>query len=228
MNCRRAVVLLSGGMDSATTLAVAVREGFESHALTVAYGQRHAVEVERAGSLAGALGAASHRVIELDLRFPGASSLTDPDLEIPRSRTDGEIATGIPSTYVPARNTVLLALALSWAESLGARDLFIGVNSIDSSGYPDCRPEFLAAFERLARVGTRAGTEGHDLRIHAPLVDLSKADIVRKALGLGVDLSATLSCYDPSPAGVPCGECDACRLRERGFSDAGIEDPARR
>jgi 7-cyano-7-deazaguanine synthase len=215
-------------MDSATTLAVAVREGFESHALTVAYGQRHAVEVERARNLAVALGAASHRVIEIDLRFPGSSSLTDHDLEVPRARTDREIATGIPSTYVPARNTVLLALALSWAEALGARHLFIGVNSIDSSGYPDCRPEFLTAFERVARVGTRAGTEGHDLRIHAPLVGLSKADIVREAHRLGVDLAATLSCYDPSPEGTPCGACDACRLRERGFRDAGLQDPARR
>jgi len=227
MICRRAVVLLSGGLDSATTLAMAVREGFEAHALTVAYGQRHALEVERAACLAGTLGAASHRVIELDLRFPGASSLTDPTLEIPRSRTDREIATGIPSTYVPARNTVLLSLGLSWAESLGAGDLFIGVTSIDSSGYPDCRPEFLEAFERLAYVGTRAGTEGHALRIHAPLIDLSKADIVRKALELGVDLSVTLSCYAPSTDGAPCGECDACRLRERGFRDAGFEDPAR-
>ena len=226
MGARRAVVLLSGGMDSATSLAIALHDGFEAHALTVAYGQRHGLEVDRARQIAEGLGAVSHRIVAIDLTSPGASSLTDPSMEVPRSRTDAEIGSGIPSTYVPARNTVLLALALSWAEGLGARDLVLGVNAVDYSGYPDCRPEFLDAFERLAGVGTRTGIEGRPFRIHAPLVSLSKADIVRKAVELGVDLSVTLSCYDPSPSGVPCTECDACRLRARGFREAGIDDPA--
>jgi 7-cyano-7-deazaguanine synthase len=223
-----AVVLLSGGMDSATTLALAVRDGFETHALTVAYGQRHGVEIERARELAKALGVASHRVVEVDLSVPGGSSLTDTTLAVPRSRSDDDIASGMPSTYVPARNTVLLSLALSWAEALGAQDLFIGVNAVDYSGYPDCRPAFLEAFESLARVSTRAGVEGRGVRVHAPLLKLSKAEIVRRAVELGVDLSRTVSCYDPSPEGTACGQCDACRLRARGFKEAGLKDPAER
>ena len=223
-----AVVLLSGGMDSATTLALAVRDGFETHALTVAYGQRHGVEIERARELAKALGVASHRVVEVDLSVPGGSSLTDTTLAVPRSRSDDDIASGIPSTYVPARNTVLLSLALSWAEALGAQDLFIGVNAVDYSGYPDCRPAFLEAFEGLARVATRAGVEGRGVRVRAPLLKLSKAEIVRRAVELGVDLSRTVSCYDPSPEGTACGQCDACRLRARGFKEAGLKDPAER
>jgi len=223
-----AVVLLSGGMDSATTLALAVRDGFEAHALSVAYGQRHGVEIERARELAKALGAASHRVVGVDLAVPGGSSLTDTTLSVPRSRSDDDIAAGIPSTYVPARNTVLLSLALSWAEALGAQDLYIGVNAVDYSGYPDCRPAFLEAFESLARVGTRAGVEGRGVRVHAPLLKLSKAEIVRQAVELGVDLSRTVSCYDPSPEGGACGQCDACRLRARGFKEAGLKDPAER
>jgi 7-cyano-7-deazaguanine synthase len=213
-------------MDSATTLAIAARDGFEVHALTVAYGQRHAVEIERAREIAQTMGAASHRVVQVDLSVPGGSSLTDTSVQVPRARSDEEIAAGIPSTYVPARNTVLLSLALSWAETLGARDLYIGVNSVDYSGYPDCRPGFLEAFENLARVATRAGVEGAEIRVHAPLLDLSKAQIVQRALGLGVDLARTVSCYDPSPEGEACGQCDACLLRARGFREAGMEDPA--
>jgi 7-cyano-7-deazaguanine synthase len=215
-------------MDSATVLAHAVREGFDAHALTVAYGQRHAVEIERARELATSLGAASHRILEVDLAAHGGSSLTDPSRPVPRSRSDEEIASGVPSTYVPARNTVLLSLALSWAEVLGARDLFLGVNAVDYSGYPDCRPAFLRSFEKLARVATRAGVEGQRVRVHAPLLELSKAEIVRRGLALGVDFSRTVSCYDPSAEGAACGQCDACRLRARGFREAGVEDPALR
>jgi 7-cyano-7-deazaguanine synthase len=225
---RRAVVLLSGGMDSATTLADAIAQGFEAHALTVRYGQRHEVELERAAALARAVGAASHRMASVDLAFAGGSALTDPSIPVPKSRTDETIGAGVPPTYVPARNTVLLSLALAWAEALGARDLFIGANAVDYSGYPDCRPAFLEAFEALARVATRAGVEGEPFRVHAPLMRLTKGEIVRRALELRVDLSLTWSCYDPAPGQVPCGQCDACLLRARGFRDAGIEDPALR
>jgi 7-cyano-7-deazaguanine synthase len=228
MAARRAVVLLSGGLDSATTLAVALREGYEAHALTVRYGQRHAVEVERAGEIATALGAASHRVVAVDLGLLGGSALTDPAIPVPRGRTDDEIGERIPATYVPARNTVLLSVALAWAEVLGARDLFVGVNAVDYSGYPDCRPEFLRAFEALTAVATRAGVEGKRFRVHAPLLEATKAEIVRRALDLGVDLGRTVSCYDPGGDGEPCGECDACRLRQRGFREAGVDDPADR
>jgi len=221
----RAVVLLSGGLDSATTLAIARAEGFEAHALTVRYGQRHGREVERAVALARELGAASHRVVQADLGF-AVSALTDGSVPVPKHRDDAAIASGIPATYVPARNTVLLALALSLAEALGSRDVFIGVNAVDYSGYPDCRPRFLAAFEKLARVATKAGVEGRPVRLHAPLLRWSKGRIVRKALELGVDPAMTLSCYDPGPRGEPCGACDACRLRERGFREAGVPDPA--
>jgi 7-cyano-7-deazaguanine synthase len=220
-----AVLLLSGGLDSATTLAMAVRQGFEVHALTVRYGQRHDLEVARATRLAAALGAAEHRVVDLDLTFARGSALTDPGVAVPVSRSIEEIGEGIPVTYVPARNTVFLSLALAWAESLGARDLFLGVNALDYSGYPDCRPEFLEAFARLANLATKAGVEGAGIRIHAPLLDMTKADIVRAALDHGVDPAMTLSCYAPSAAGEPCGRCDACLLRARGFAEAGESDP---
>jgi 7-cyano-7-deazaguanine synthase len=223
-----AVVLLSGGLDSATTLAIARRQGFDAYALTLRYGQRHAVEVERAAELADALGAVGHRIVDVDLGFAGGSALTDPSIPVPRDRAESEIGEGIPSTYVPARNTVFLALALAWAETLGSRDLFIGVNAVDYSGYPDCRPEFLEAFERLAGLATRAGLEGSAVRVHAPLLRLSKAEIVRRAVDLGVDLARTISCYAPAGDGRPCGRCDACVLRARGFLDAGLEDPGRR
>jgi 7-cyano-7-deazaguanine synthase len=223
---RPAVVLLSGGLDSAATLAIALERGYRAHALTVRYGQRHVLEVERAASLAAALGAASHRIVEVDLRAIGGSALTDPSIDVPAADRAGVGAAGIPVTYVPARNTVLLALALGWAEVLGATDLFIGANAVDYSGYPDCRPEFLRRFESLAVAATRAGASGGRFRVHAPLIALSKAEIVREAVRLGVELSRTLSCYRPSPEGHPCGSCDACVLRARGFREAGIEDPA--
>ncbi len=222
---RRAVLLLSGGLDSATTLALAREAGFEVHALTARYGQRHELEIERARQLARQLGAASHRVVEVDLGF-ATSALTDERIPVPQGGAGDPRAGEIPPTYVPARNTVLLSLALALAETLGARDLFIGANAVDYSGYPDCRPEFLEAFERLAGLATRAGVEGAGIRVHAPLLRWSKAQIVRRAIELGVDTATTLSCYDPGAGGEPCGACDACRIRERGFREAGVEDPA--
>lgn len=223
---RDAVVLLSGGLDSATTLAAARADGYRAHALTIAYGQRHEIEVQRAGEIAGALGAASHRVLRLDLRFLRGSALTDSEVPVPKGRRDDEIGSGIPSTYVPARNTVFLSLALAWAETIGAVDLFVGVNALDYSGYPDCRPEYLESFEAMANLATRAGVSGHKIRIHAPLLRCSKGEIVRRAVELGVPLDRTVSCYDPDAAGEPCGACDACRLRAKGFAEAGIPDPA--
>lgn len=223
---KAAVALLSGGLDSAVAAAEARAAGFEVHALTVLYGQRHAVEVEAARAVARHLGCASHREVSVDLASFGGSSLTDPAAAVPRDRDEAALSGGIPSTYVPARNTVLLALALSLAEARGARDLFLGVNAVDYSGYPDCRPEFLEAFERLARVATKAGVEGEPFRIRAPLVLLSKADIVRRGIALGVDLGLTRSCYDPDAAGRGCGRCDSCRIRAKGFRDAGVPDPA--
>ena len=223
---RPAVVLLSGGLDSATCLAWALREGFSAHALTVAYGQRHAIEVERAALLARRLGAASHRILAIDLSFLAGSALTDSSVAVPKARRVDEMGSGVPPTYVPARNTVLLALALAWSESLGARDLVIGVNAVDYSGYPDCRLPFLRAFETLAGCGTKAGAEGEAWRIHAPLVDLSKAEIVRRAVAWGVPYRATISCYDPAASGAPCGACDACLIRARGFREAGVDDTA--
>lgn len=225
---RAAVVLLSGGLDSATTLAIAASRGFACHALTVDYGQRHRLEIDRAREIAERARVVEHRVARVDLGFPGASALTDSAVAVPKGRDDEAIGQGVPATYVPARNTVLLAIALAWSETLGASDVFVGVNAVDYSGYPDCRPEFLRAFEAVAASGTAAGAErGVPFRVHAPLVALSKGAIVRRALELGVEVGRTLSCYDPDSRGRPCGACDACRLRERGFAEAGVDDPAR-
>jgi 7-cyano-7-deazaguanine synthase len=222
-----AVVLLSGGLDSATALAVARRDGFRCHALSVAYGQRHTVELDAARCVARALGAVEHRVIEVDLRAVGGSALTA-DVAVPKDRPADEMARGIPVTYVPARNTVFLALALGYAEVVGGFDIYIGVNAVDYSGYPDCRPEFIAAFEGLANLATKAGVEGHGpFRVHAPLVRLTKADIIRLGHGLGVDYGLTHSCYDPSPDGAACGRCDSCLLRRAGFEAVGLPDPTR-
>ncbi len=221
----RAVVLLSGGLDSSTCLAVAVSQGFAAHCLSVDYGQRHRGELERARRVARALGARDHRVVRVDLSGFGGSALTDASIPVPKGRSRRALAASIPVTYVPARNTVMLALAMAYAETLGARHIFIGVNAIDYSGYPDCRPGFLRAFERLAAVATKAGVEGRRLRIQAPLVKLSKAEIIRLGTRLGVPYRMTLSCYDPV-LGRACGRCDACQLRRRGFAEAGIPDPA--
>jgi 7-cyano-7-deazaguanine synthase len=223
---RRAVVLLSGGMDSATSGAIARAEGFEVNALTIRYGQRHAVEIDAARAVARRLGAARHVELAIDLRAIGGSALTD-DIVVPLDRGEAEIGRGIPATYVPARNTIFLSCALGWAEALGAFDIFIGANALDYSGYPDCRPEYLAAFERLAGLATKAGVEGTGrFTIHAPLLRLSKREIVQRGMALGVDFSITRTCYAPSAAGEACGRCDACRLRLRGFREAGIADPA--
>jgi len=216
-----AVLLLSGGLDSATCLAIARSEGFDVHALTVAYGQRHTREVEQARALAEALGAASHRVVQLDLRPVGGSSLTSATPVAKDREEDGTI----PETYVPARNTVLLGVALGLAEVVGASDLFLGVNAVDYSGYPDCRPEFVHAFEQLANLATRAGVGGARFRVHAPLLHLTKAQIIRRGVALGVDYARTHSCYDPAPDGAACGRCDSCRLRRKGFAEAGVPDP---
>ncbi len=215
-----AVVLLSGGLDSATVLAIARDAGYACHALSVDYGQRHAAELVAAGRIAASLGAVGHRVIRLGLGDLGGSALTDPAIAVPEAPTEG-----IPVTYVPARNTVMLALALAWAEVLGAHDIFIGVNSVDYSGYPDCRPEFIEAFARMANLATRAGVEGVHLAIHTPLQHLSKADIIRRGAALGVDYAQTVSCYQADEAGRACGVCDACRLRREGFAQAGVADP---
>lgn len=232
----RAVLLLSGGLDSATCLAIAKSEGFEVHALTVTYGQRHPQEVEQARAIANALGAASHRVVTLDLRAIGGSALTD-DIEVPKDRPaeaggEGSFVheageSAVPITYVPARNATFLGVALGLAEVIGAADIFIGVNSVDYSGYPDCRPEFVAAFEAMANLATRAGIEGTRFKIRAPLQFMSKAEIIRTGLKLGVDYGLTHSCYDPTEDGASCGHCDACQLRKAGFAKAGIADPTR-
>jgi 7-cyano-7-deazaguanine synthase len=224
---RRAVVLLSGGLDSATTLAVARQEGFSAYALSVDYGQRHRRELECARRIAAALGAERHTVVTIDLRAVGGSALTDV-IDVPKDRPYETMAEGIPITYVPARNTVLLGLALGYAEVVEAFDLFIGANAIDYSGYPDCRPEFLTQFERLANLATKAAVEGRgSFRVHAPLLQLTKADIIREGTRLGVDFALTLSCYDPDAEDRACGRCDSCRLRLRGFQEAGLSDPAR-
>jgi 7-cyano-7-deazaguanine synthase len=221
---RRAVVLLSGGLDSTTALAIARAEGYECYALTVEYGQRHRVELDAAQRVAAALGARDHARISVDLRRFGGSALTS-DLAVPKGR-DPQAMTDIPVTYVPARNTVFLSLALAWAETLGAEDIFIGVAAIDWSGYPDCRPEYIEAFERTANLATKAGVEGRSrFHIHTPLIRLSKPEIVRRAAGLGVDFSLTWSCYDPQPGPRPCGRCDSCALRRKGFEEAGLPDP---
>lgn len=217
---RPAVVLLSGGLDSATTLAVAQRQGYACHAVSFDYGQRHRAELGAAARIAASLGAVEHRVMVIDWGNIGGSALTDSTIAVPDKET-----AGIPVTYVPARNTVFLALALGWAEVLGARDLFIGVNAVDYSGYPDCRPEFIEAFERLANLATKAGTEGASVRIHAPLMRLSKAQIIQRGTSLGVDYSKTVSCYQADDQGRACGRCDSCRLRRAGFVAAGVEDP---
>jgi 7-cyano-7-deazaguanine synthase len=222
---RRAVVLVSGGLDSTTTLAICVKQGFEAYALSFDYGQRHQNEIAAAQQIAGVLGAREHRIAKIDFRVFGGSALTD-EIAVPKRRSEAEMASGVPITYVPARNTIFLAYALAWAEVLGAHDIFIGVNAIDYSGYPDCRPEFIDAFEKLARLATKSGTEGTHFQIHAPLISMSKAEIIRKGARLGVNFSLTHSCYDPAD-GVACGECDSCRLRLKGFREAGLEDPIR-
>ncbi len=219
----RAVVLLSGGLDSATAAAIAASEGFELYALTVEYGQRHACEIAAARAVARALGVARHVELRVDLSAFGGSALTGA-VEVPKDRDLA--ATDIPVTYVPARNTVFLSLAMAWAESLHARDIFIGVNALDYSGYPDCRPEFIEAFERLATLATKAGVEGAPMRVRAPLISLTKAEIIRRGLALGLDYGLTHSCYDPDVTGRPCGRCDSCRLRAKGFAEAGVPDPA--
>lgn len=223
---RKAVVLVSGGLDSATTLALARGEGFECHALSFDYGQRHRHELEAARRVCEAAGVQQHSVCRIDLRAFGGSALTA-DLEVPKDRSDDDMSAGIPITYVPARNTIFLSFALGWAEVLGAFDLFIGVNAVDYSGYPDCRPEFIEAFERLANLATKAGVEHEGrYRIHTPLISLTKSEIIRTGLGLGVDYGLTHSCYDPTSEGRPCGHCDSCLLRARGFAEAGVPDPA--
>ena len=225
---RRAVVLLSGGMDSTVSLAEARAAGFEAHALSFDYGQRHRAELAAAARVASALGAARHVVVRLDLRAFGGSALTA-DIDVPKDRIGHESATAIPVTYVPARNTIFLSVALGYAETIGSSDLFIGVNAIDYSGYPDCRPEFIEAFERMANLGTKMGAEGTRVRIHTPLARLSKREIVERGVALGVDFGLTLTCYDPLSRGgaaVPCGHCDACILRAQGFAAAGVADPA--
>jgi 7-cyano-7-deazaguanine synthase len=220
-----AVVLLSGGLDSTTTLAIAKHEGFEPHALSFRYGQRHSAELDAARRVARALGVAQHIVADIDLRIFGGSALTS-DIAVPKDRDLDDVGGDIPITYVPARNTIFLSFALAWAEVLGSSDVFIGVNVQDSSGYPDCRPEFIAAYERMANLATKAGVEGRQrLKIHTPLIALTKAQIIQKGRELGVDYVQTLSCYDPSPEGLACGHCDACLLRKKGFAEAGIPDP---
>jgi 7-cyano-7-deazaguanine synthase len=224
---KKAVVLLSGGLDSATVLAIAQAAGYELYALSFSYGQRHAWELEAAKRVAASIGVVQHRIAEIDLRAFGGSALTD-DIDVPKGRAPEEMAHGIPITYVPARNTIFLAFALAWAEVLGASDIFLGVNALDYSGYPDCRPEFIAAFEKMANLATKAGVEGRqNLRIHTPLIAMTKAQIIAKGRELGVDYGLTSSCYDPGPTGAPCGQCDSCLLREKGFRENGIEDPLR-
>jgi 7-cyano-7-deazaguanine synthase len=225
---RPAVVLVSGGLDSATALAIAKAEGYRAYALSFDYGQRHRVEIAAARRVAGSLGATDHVVLSIDLRAFGGSALTS-DIAVPHHDSAEQLGPGIPVTYVPARNTVFLSFALAWAETLGASDIFIGVNAIDYSGYPDCRPEYIAAFEAMANLATQAAVEGRQhLRVHAPLSELTKAEIIQRGMSLGVDYSLTHSCYDPGPEGRPCGTCDSCLLRQKGFADLGLVDPANR
>jgi 7-cyano-7-deazaguanine synthase len=225
---KKAVILLSGGLDSATVLAIAKAEGYEPYALSFSYGQRHAWELEAAKRVAASIGVAQHRVTTIDLRAFGGSALTA-DIDVPKGRDAEEMSHGIPITYVPARNTIFLSFALAWAEVLGASDIFLGVNALDYSGYPDCRPEFIAAFEKMANLATKAGVEGcQHLRIHTPLIAMTKAQIIATGMELGVDYALTSSCYDPGPTGATCGQCDSCLLRQKGFRENGIEDPLRR
>jgi 7-cyano-7-deazaguanine synthase len=223
---KRAVVLLSGGIDSTTTLAIEIADGYETYALSFDYGQRHQIETKAARRVAKSLGAKEHRVAKLDLRVFGGSALTG-EIDVPKQRSETKIGHGIPITYVPARNTIFLSYALAWAEVIPSDHIFLGVNAIDYSGYPDCRPEFIEAFETLANLGTKAGVEGRRFQIHTPLIKFSKAETIRKAVELGVDLSLTHSCYDPTPEGLACGECDSCLLRLKGFREAGLKDPIR-
>lgn len=222
----KAIVLLSGGLDSATTLAIAKDEGFQTFTLSFDYGQRHRIELDRAKKISERMGALQHRVVDIDLAQFGGSALTDA-IEVPKNRDDTEMAEGIPITYVPARNTIFLSYALAFAEVQGAHDIFIGVNAVDYSGYPDCRPEFIAAYEKVANLATKSGVEGKSLKIHTPLIDLSKAQIIQKGLKLGVDYGLTHSCYDPDDEGIACGVCDSCQLRLRGFKEAGVKDPVK-
>jgi len=221
---KHAVVLLSGGLDSTTTLAIAIAQGYATYALSFDYGQRHKIEIEAARRIVKSLGVKEHRVVEIDNRLFGDSALTDA-VDVPKSRSEKEISAGIPVTYVPARNIIFLSHALAWAEMIPAGHIFLGVNAIDYSGYPDCRPEFIAMFETMANIGTKAGVEGRRFQIHAPLIKMSKAQIVRKAIELDVDLALTHSCYDPTPEGRACGQCDSCQLRRKGFREAGVIDP---
>ncbi|MDR3723152.1 MAG: 7-cyano-7-deazaguanine synthase QueC [Terracidiphilus sp.] len=224
-NAKKAVVLLSGGLDSSTVLAMAREQGFETYALSFRYGQRHAWELEAARRVAKAGGTKEHKIAEIDLRLFGGSALTA-EIAVPKGRDVAEMSHGIPITYVPARNTIFLSFALAWAEVLGASDVFIGVNALDYSGYPDCRPEFIEAYEKMANLATKAGVEGHqNLKIHTPLMKLTKAGIIAEGVRLGVDYGLTSSCYDPSPEGQPCGQCDSCLLRKKGFHENGMEDP---
>jgi 7-cyano-7-deazaguanine synthase len=225
MTTRHAVLLLSGGMDSATTGAIARRDGYELHALSFRYGQRHAIELEAAGRVAASLGVVRHAILDIDLAAFGGSALTA-GIDVPKDRPLALMDAGIPVTYVPARNTIFLSFALAWAETLGASDLFIGANAVDYSGYPDCRPEYLRAFEAMARLGTKMGAEGRAITVHAPLIAMSKAEIVAQGRALGVDFSLTRTCYDPTSRGEACGRCDACLLRLKGFAEAGLPDPA--
>ena len=225
MTTQRAVVLLSGGLDSTTALAVAKADGFETYALSFRYGQRHGVELESARRVAQALGVSQHVIADIDLRVFGGSALTA-DIDVPKGRSHESMGEGIPVTYVPARNTIFLSFALAWAEVLDAQNIYIGVNALDYSGYPDCRPEFIAAYEAMANLATKAGVEARQrLTIHAPLIQLTKAEIIRRGTALGVDYALTSSCYDPSPEGKPCGQCDSCQLRAKGFAEAGLADP---
>ncbi len=222
---KRAVCLLSGGLDSTTALAIAQSEGFDVYAMSFRYGQRHKVELEFAQRVAAVAGVKQHVIVDIDLRQFGGSALTS-DIDVPKSRAISEMSHGIPVTYVPARNTVFLSFALAWAETLGAQDIYIGVNALDYSGYPDCRPEYIAAYETMANFATRAGVEGTQrLKIHTPLIELTKAQIIERGLELGVDYALTSSCYDPAPTGAPCGSCDSCLLRAKGFLEAGLQDP---
>lgn len=221
---KHAVVLLSGGLDSATALAIAIAQDYETYALSFDYGQRHRVELEAAQKIAKSLGAKQHLIAKIDKRIFAGSALTH-DVDVPKNRAENEIGAGIPITYVPARNTIFLSHALAWAETIPAGHIFIGANALDYSGYPDCRPEFIAMFEMVANIGTRTGVEGLRFQIHAPLIKMSKAEIIQKALELHVDLALTHSCYDPAPDGRACGECDSCQLRRKGFREAGVDDP---